>query len=157
MRSLKKNLKRVNIYPPYLGAGISVKSANEEFTKITVQMKMHWYNRNFVRTHFGGSLYSMCDPFYMFILIENLGKEYIVWDKSASIKFKKPGEGTVTATFEIEKDKIAEIKTFIDTNGKGDFTFSTSIFNEKNEVIAEVEKVVYVRKKDFVFPSKENL
>ena len=75
MISLKKNIRLINLYPPYLGSGISIKAVNEDFTKISVQLKMHWYNRNAVGTHFGGSLYSMCDPFYMFILMEHLGKD----------------------------------------------------------------------------------
>ena len=89
----------------------------------------------------------MCDPFYMFILMENLGKGYIVWDKAATIRFKKPGLTTVTSTFEITKERIAEIKAEVDSIGKNDYTFFTTILNEKGEVIADVEKVVYVRKK----------
>ncbi len=147
MLSLKKNIKWISIYAPYLGAGISVTKTNEDFTHIEVAMKMRWYNRNIVGTHFGGSLYSMCDPFYMFILMENLGKDYIVWDKAASIQFKKPGLKKVTATFEISRERIAEIKAYVDANMKGDFTFSTNVVNEQNEIIASVEKVVYVRKK----------
>lgn len=149
MISLKKNIKLTNFYPPFLGAGISLKSVNEDFTKIEVQLKMRWYNRNAVGTHFGGSLYSMTDPFYMFILMENLGKNYIVWDKAACIKFKKPGLKTVSAIFEINKDEISNIKQYVDMNGKGDFTFTTTIRNEENEVVAEVEKVVYVRSKTY--------
>ena len=129
MISLKKNIRKIKFYAPYLGAAISV------------------YNRNLVGTHFGGSLYSMCDPFYMFILMENLGKGYIVWDKAATIRFKKPGLTTVTSTFEITKERIAEIKAEVDSIGKNDYTFFTTILNEKGEVIADVEKVVYVRKK----------
>lgn len=150
MFSLKKNIKWINFYPPYIGAGISLKSVDSDFTRISVQLKMRWYNRNAVGTHFGGSLYSMCDPFYMFILMENLGKDYIVWDKAASIKFKKPGLKTVTATFEISKTEIAKIKDSVDENGKGDFTFSTTVNAENGEVVAEIEKVVYVRNKHFL-------
>jgi hypothetical protein len=149
MLSLKKNIKLINFYPPYIGAGISLKSVNEDFTKISVQLKMRWYNRNAVGTHFGGSLYSMCDPFYMFILMENLGKDYIVWDRAASIKFIKAESKPVTSTFEISKERIAEIKKFVDANGKGDFTFNTTVNNETGDLIAEVEKVVYVRSKLF--------
>jgi len=150
MFSLKKNIKWINFYPPYIGAGISLISADSDFTRISVQLKMRWYNRNAVGTHFGGSLYSMCDPFYMFILMENLGKDYIVWDKAASIKFRKPGLKTVTATFEIPKDEIAEIKAYVDENGKGDFTFKTTVKNENGEIVSELEKVVYVRNKNFI-------
>ncbi|MBK8671426.1 MAG: DUF4442 domain-containing protein [Bacteroidetes bacterium] len=80
----------INIYPPYLGAGIKLKSVNEEFTKIVVEMPLTRLNKNYVGTHFGGSLYAMCDPFFMLILIEHLGKDYIVWDSAAKIEFKKP-------------------------------------------------------------------
>ncbi len=148
--SLKKNIKLISLYPPYLGSGISVKFVDADFTKITVELKMRWWNRNAVGTHFGGSLYSMCDPFYMFILMEHLGNDYIVWDKAASIRFKKPGLKTVSATFEIPKEQIAEIKSFVDLNGKGDFSFTTTVNGENGEVVAEVEKVVYVRYKRFL-------
>ncbi|MCC6572025.1 MAG: YiiD C-terminal domain-containing protein [Chitinophagales bacterium] len=147
MRSLKSNIKLINFYPPYLFSGISLRSVAKDFTKISVQMKMRWYNRNLVGTHFGGSLYSMCDPFYMFILMEHLGKDYIVWDKAAAIRFRKPGLGTVHATFEISPAAIAEIKAKVDETGKGDFTFHTNVYNEHSDVVAEVEKVVYVRRK----------
>lgn len=147
MISLKKNIWFINLYPPYLGSGISIKSVNDEFTKISVQLKMRWYNRNAVGTHFGGSLYSMCDPFYMFILMEHLGKDYIVWDKAATIHFRKPGLKTVSATFEITKEEIASIKEQVDKNGKGDFTFTTTINGEDGALVADVEKVVYVRNK----------
>jgi hypothetical protein len=33
-------------------------------------------------THYGGSPYSSTDPFYMLVLIENLEREHIVWDKT---------------------------------------------------------------------------
>jgi len=154
MPSIKSITKLINFYPPYIGAGISLKEVSDDFTKVVVQMKKRWYNTNAVGTHFGGSMYSMCDPFYMFILMENLGKDYIVWDKAASIKFKKPGLGTITASFEITKDNIAAIKNEVDIKGKGDYTFSTTINNEQGEIVAEVEKVVYVRNKKFIFPEK---
>ena len=149
MLSLKKIIRFIGFYPPYLGTGISVKAVNNDFTSITVQMKMHWYCRNAVGTHFGGSLYSMCDPFYMFILMENLGKDYIVWDKAATIYFRKPGLKTVSAVFEIQKNEIAAIKNQVDKIGKGDFIFTTSVKDEQGNVIADVEKVVYVRNKHF--------
>jgi hypothetical protein len=133
MQYIAKKIKWINWYAPYLGAGISIKSINNDFTKMEVQLKMRWYNRNLVGTHLGG---------------------YIVWDKAASIQFKKPGTHTVTASFEITFDKIAFIKNEIDTIGKKDYHFKTCVMNEQNEVIAEVEKIVYVRKKDFVFGTK---
>jgi hypothetical protein len=91
----------------------------------------------------------MCDPFYMFILMENLGSGYIVWDKAATIRFKKPGLGSMKAIFEILPEQIGAIQKEVDAIGKNDYVFQTVVTNEKGEIIAEVEKTVYVRKKDF--------
>ena len=147
MASLKERIRFIKWYPPYLGAGIKMESYNESFTRLVVSMKMRWWNRNLVGTHFGGSLYSMADPFYMFILMENLGSDYIVWDKAAKIRFKKPGLGKMTGVFEISPERIAEIKNEVDAIGKNDYVFHCNITNEQGEVIAELDKTVYVRKK----------
>ena len=85
--------RKLNLYPPYWGTGIFVKKISPDFREIIVQMKMTWYNRNYVNTHFGGSLYSMTDPFFMLMLMQILGKEYIVWDKALiSILSNQAGE-----------------------------------------------------------------
>ena len=97
----KRLLKRLRLWPPFLGAGIHVTRVADDFLTIEVELRMKFFNRNYVGTHFGGSLYSMCDPWFMVMLIEHLGPDYIVWDKAATIRFKKPGKGTVKATFHI--------------------------------------------------------
>jgi len=100
---MRKIIRRVSLYPPYFGVGIKLKNVNKDFTRFEIQMKMHWYNRNIYGTHFGGSLYAMNNPFFVFIILNFLGKEYIVWNKSANIEFVKPGKGTVKVVFEISK------------------------------------------------------
>ncbi len=146
-KEMQKILRRVSWYPPYLGAGIKIKKYNKDFTRFTVEMKLRWYNKNIYGTHFGGSLYAMSDPFFVFIILNYLGKEYVVWDKSAKIDFLKPGKGTVTSVFEINKERLKSIKNEIDEIGKGTFFFKSEIKNERNEVIAVTEKEIYVRKK----------
>lgn len=145
----KTLIKRINYYPPYMGAGIKVIDYNEDFTRFEVEMKLTWYNRNLVGTQFGGSLYAMCDPFYMFILLANLGTDYIVWDKTGAIDFIKPGIGTVRAVFKISKATIQEIKNEVDLVGKKVFQFQTQVVDLEGNIVAKVEKGVYVRKKDF--------
>ena len=86
----------MNVWPPFLGAGIRVKRLQPDWKEVDVEMKLRGWNSNYVGTHYGGSLYSMADPFYMLMLIENVGRNYIVWDKSASIRFKKPEKGIVS-------------------------------------------------------------
>jgi hypothetical protein len=109
-------------------------------------MKLRWYNRNYVGTHFGGSLAAMTDPFYMLMLIHILGNEYTVWDKTSTIDFIAPGRGTVTARFRLNDDQIAEIKNET-AEGKAYFpALSVDIVNESGEVVAHVKKKLYVRK-----------
>ena len=116
--------------------------------RVEVEMKLTWWNRNYVGTHYGGSLYSMCDPFMMLMLIERLDRNYIVWDKSAQIKFKKPGRGTVRATFQLPDKEIERIKKALETQNKIEPTYLIEIKDSQNEVIAEVEKVIYIRNKN---------
>ncbi len=88
------HLRRLlNVYPPFLGAGIYIKRIAMDYREVDVEMKLRWYNRNYVSTHFGGSLYAMTDPFYMLMLINILGEGYAVWDKAAHIDFVSPGRG----------------------------------------------------------------
>lgn len=145
--NIRKILKLINYYPPLFFAGIKLKKIEKEATRLTVQMKLNVFNKNMFGTHFGGSLYAMCDPFYVFIISSYLKKDYITWDKSACIDFKKPGKGKVQAIFDIPKEKLAEIKQEVDREGKKTYFFNTVVTDEKQNVIASVKKEVYIRKK----------
>src|SRR3974377_770071 len=95
----KRHIRRVvNYWPPLLGAGIRVTRWDADWRAVDVELRLRRWNANFVGTHYGGSLYSLPAPFLMLMLIENLGPEYIVWDKSAGIRFRRPGRGTVRAS-----------------------------------------------------------
>lgn len=136
----------INLYPPYMGAGIQVESIDEKFQKITVKMDLTFWNENYVGVHFGGSLYAMCDPFYMFILMKNLGPDYIVWDKAAKIDFVKPGKGIVRATFEIAEEELNLTKDIIAKKRKTDRVYHTEVKAEDGSLVAKVEKTLYVRR-----------
>ena len=141
----------LNIWPPFLGAGIRVRRLASDWKEIDVEMKQHWWNRNYVGTHYGGSLYSMADPFFMVMLIENLGKDYkdyIVWDKAASIRFRKPGRGTVCASFRLSDEQIGEIRQALYSQEKIERIFKVEIKDQSGSVVAEVEKLVHVRRKN---------
>lgn len=140
-------LKLVNLWPPYLGAGIRVTRIAEDLRSYEVRMKLRWYNRNYVGTHYGGSLYSMCDPFFMLILIEGLGRGYEVWDKAASIRFRRPGRGTVSARFHVPEEEIEAIRREADERGKAEPRFTAEVLDEAGEVVAEVEKLLHVRRR----------
>ncbi|TGL44454.1 DUF4442 domain-containing protein [Leptospira perdikensis] len=136
-----------NFYPPYIGAGIRIKEIAPDFSYFRSEMNLRFYNKNYVGVHFGGSLYSMCDPFFMLILLERLGSDYIVWDKAGNMIFVKPGMGKVIAEFRISDSEIQRIKDEIEVKKKGDYQFTTDVKNEAGEVIAILEKTVYIRKR----------
>ncbi|OUR93552.1 hypothetical protein A9Q84_18970 [Halobacteriovorax marinus] len=137
----------LNIYPPYLGAGVKSKKLNKEGTKVLVTMKLSALNANYVGTHFGGSLYSMCDPFYMLMLMQIIGKDYLVWDKSASIEFKKPGKGKVSALFEISPAEVEDILANTKDGKPYEPKFSVDVLDEDQNLVARVEKTLWVKKK----------
>lgn len=139
--------KIINVYGPYLGAGVKVTHIAPDYRSASVEMTLRWYNTNYVGTHFGGSLYSMVDPMYMLLLMNRLGKDYIVWDKSASIEFIKPGSGRVSAHFEVTDERLAEIRTATAGGDKYLPAWDVDIVNDKGELVARVNKVLYVRRK----------
>ncbi|MEE4607578.1 MAG: DUF4442 domain-containing protein [Desulfobacteraceae bacterium] len=142
-----KSFKRlVNIYPPCLDAGVRVRSVAPDFRHIRVEMRLRWYNRNYVGTHFGGSLYSMVDPFYM--LMQVLGPDYIVWDQAARIAFLRPGRGRLHADFELTDADLEAIYTHTAADGKYRPEFVVEIRNSEEEMVARVEKTLHVRRKN---------
>ena len=138
--------KHINFYPPLFGAGIRARTIDER--TIRVELKLAPFNRIIVGVHFGGSLYAMCDPWFMLILMRLMGNDYIIWDKAASIQFLKPGRGTVTAAFYIPPERVDEIRAAADRGEKVEPTFMVDVMDDQNQVIARVEKLLYVRKKN---------
>jgi acyl-coenzyme A thioesterase PaaI-like protein len=136
-----------NLYPPYLGTGISVRSISPDFRHIVVDMKLRFYNRNYVGTHFGGSLSAMTDPFYMLMVMKNLGREYIVWDKSGTIDYRKPGRGRVRAEFRIDAAFLEEIRQATAHARKYEPTLATDIVDEKGDIVSHVTRTLYIRRK----------
>ena len=137
----------MNFWPPFLGSGIHVVRLDSDWRAIDVKMKMRFWNANYVGTHYGGSLYSMTDPFYMLMLIENLGRDYIVWDKAAQIRFRRPGKGTVRASFRLTEEQLQEVRDALLTQARTEPTFLVEVKDEAGDVVAEVQKVLHVRKR----------
>ena len=119
----------------------------EDFRELKVSMGLHWYNRNYVGTHFGGSLYSMVDPFYMLMVMNVLGRDYVVWDKHADIDFIRPGKGRVHAHFRLTDDDLREIREA--TKGGDKYLPRWQVENVDNdcECVARVNKTLYIRRK----------
>jgi Domain of unknown function (DUF4442) len=141
------SLKRmVNWYPPLWGAGIRVVTLREDFRYASVQLPLTWYNRNYVGVHFGGSLYAMCDPFYMLLLLNVLGNDFVVWDKAATIEYVKPGVGTVTAEFHLTDELLDSIYK-LKPDEKKIVDLAVNVTDEHGAVVARLVKTEYIRRK----------
>jgi acyl-coenzyme A thioesterase PaaI-like protein len=140
--------RHIGWWPPLLGAGIKVPRLDEDLRAIDVEMRLTRWNKSPMGAHFGGSLFAMTDPFYMMMLATNLGDEYVVWDKAASIRYKRPGKGAVRAEFRLTEERLAEIRAVLDTEGRQDVRFVVEVKDYEGAVVAEVERVIYCATKD---------
>lgn len=134
-------------WPPFAGAGVRVTDGSADASRVTVELPLTGLNRNMVGTQFGGSLYAMCDPFFMLMLMQRLGPGYVVWDKSASIEFLSPGRGRVRATFELPDARVEEIRRAVAAGGKTLPEFDVTVVAEDGSPVARVHKVLHVRER----------
>jgi len=137
----------LNVWPPFVGAGIVVDDIAPDFRHVRVLLKDRIVNRNYIGSHFGGSLFAMTDPFYMLMLIQILGPNYSVIDSHAEIGFIAPAYGTVHADFDVTEENLQRILKATASGAKYEETFDVSIKDAKNQTVATVKKKVYVRLK----------
>ncbi len=137
----------LNLWPPFLFAGIHVAEIGDDFRSARVELRMRPWNRNYVGTHFGGSLFAMTDPFWMLLVLHALGDGYIVWDKAATIEFEKPGRGTVRAEFVLDDAMLDELRAAAADGGKVLRWFDAPVRDASGDVVAMVRKQLYVRRK----------
>ncbi len=137
----------INLYPPYLFTGIKVSSISRDFRNLNVEMPLRWYNRNYVGTHFGGSLFAMTDPWFMLMFMQILGKDYLVWDSKAAIEFIKPGTSKVTCEFDISDSMLAEARLKTESGEKFLPEYEVRILDKNGDLVARVKKQIYIRKK----------
>jgi acyl-coenzyme A thioesterase PaaI-like protein len=143
-RTLRHGL---NLWPPFLFAGIHVAAIGDDFRSARVELRMRPWNRNYVGTHFGGSLFAMTDPFWMLLVLHALGDGYIVWDKAATIDFEKPGRGRVHAEFVLDDATLAELRAAAAGGDKVLRWFDAPVRDASGDVVAMVRKQLYVRRK----------
>jgi acyl-coenzyme A thioesterase PaaI-like protein len=137
----------MNLWPPFRGAGIRVRHIADDWSELRVELRAGRLKRNFVGTHYGGSLFSMTDPFYALMLIHRLGDRYLVWDQAASIDFIAPGRGTVTALFSLSDERLREIATQAAAGQKVLPEFDVEVKDAAGGLVARVRKTLYVRLK----------
>ena len=128
----------MNLWPPFIGAGIHVERLAPNYREAVVRMRLGLLNRNYMGTHFGGSLFAMTDPFFALLVMHNLGRDYVVWDKASSIDYKLPGRGTVRASFRITPEQVEDILQATASGQKYEPTFAVDVVNRHGEVVATV-------------------
>ena len=137
----------LNIWPPFLFTGIRVVDVADDFRRAKVRLKLSIFNQNAVGVHFGGSLYAMTDPFFMLLIMSRLGKDYVVWDKSADIDYIKPGKGTVTAEFIITDALIEDILAHTAAGEKYLPELPVYVKDAEGEIVAKLNRTLYIRRK----------
>lgn len=137
----------MNCWPVFIGSGICVRHITDDWTEALIEMPLRWYNRNYVRTHFGGSLYSMTDPFHMLLTMHQLGSDYIVWDKAGVIEYVAPGRGTVRARMRVDASQVDDIRFRAADGSKVLPEFAADVIDDAGTIVARVKKTLYVRLK----------
>ncbi|NOH97898.1 DUF4442 domain-containing protein [Vibrio sp. 99-70-13A1] len=137
----------LNIWPPFWGAGIKILNISEDFRVVNMRLKLRWWNKNANRTQYGGSIFSLTDPVYSLMLMGILGEQYYVWDKEASINFIKPGQSDLYADFEVTQGQLEEIYSKTTSGDKCFPEFIIHIKDKDGNVVSEVQRKLYVRKK----------
>lgn len=137
----------LNLYPPFWGMGIRVDRISDDFREIDVRMGLHWFNRNYVGTQFGGGLYAMTDPFYMLMLMQLLGPGYVVWDQAASIDFISPGKGRVWARFRLPEGEVERLRAEAEIGAPLRPVYALDVTDDEGTLVARVNKTLYIRKK----------
>lgn len=137
---------KFNLFPAYRGSGARVLFISEDYREIRIKIPLNWRTRNYVGTIYGGSMYAGIDPIYMLMLIKNLGKDYVVWDKAATIRFKRPGMETLFADFVITDNELSEIKKLLENRKSVDRIYNVELKDKNGKVHCFIEKTLYIAK-----------
>lgn len=137
----------LNLWPPFLFTGIRCEQIAGDWRSASVRLKLSWFNRNAVGTHFGGSIFAMTDPFFMLLWMQLMGPGYVVWDRSAHIHFKLPGRGTLRARFHVDDAALASALKATANGDKYEPVFRVDVLNEAGETVASIDKQLYIRRK----------
>ena len=144
-----------SLFPAYFGTGARITYASADWREVRVKLPLSWRSRNYVGTIFGGSMYGAVDPIYMVMLIKNLGAEYTVWDKSATIRFRRPGKSTLTAHFALDAAELDTIRELTASGAPIDRVYSVDLLDRQGKICATIEKTIYIRRRAAEKPTRE--
>lgn len=147
--SLRTRLQRwgFNLFPAYRGTGARITYIASDWREVAVEIPLSWRTRNYVGTIFGGSMYGAVDPVYMLMLIKNLGPDYVVWDKAASIRFRAPGRTTLRARFRLDEEELETIRAVLREAPSVDRVYAIDLVSKEGAVHATVEKTIHVSRR----------
>lgn len=145
--SSKLDRLKFNFFPAYRGTGARVVFISDDYREIKIKIPLSWRTRNYVGTIYGGSMYAGIDPIYMLMLMKNLGKNYIVWNKAATIRFKRPGKETLFADFKLTANELSEIREILKTNESVDRIYNVELKDKKGKIYCLIEKTLYIANK----------
>ena len=144
-----------NFFPAYRGTGARITFIASDWREVRIKVPLSWRTRNIVGTIFGGSMYAAIDPIYMIMLMKILGPEYVVWDKTAAIRFRKPGTSTLYAKFILTEEEVAAIKAGAGASTSIERSYLVELVDADGTVHAAVDKTVYIRRKQVVVENEE--
>ena len=148
--SFRSRLERwgFNFFPAYRRTGGRITYIAADYREMRVKLPLNWTTRNYVGTIFGGSMYAAVDPIYMLMLIRLLGPDYVVWDKAAGIRFKRPGRSTLYARFTVDETELEAIRAALVTAPSVDRVYQVELTDESGVLHATVEKTIYIARKE---------
>ncbi len=157
--SLRTRLYRyaMNAFPAIFGTGVKILFIEDKWHEVQLRLAVNFWSRNYVGTIFGGSMFSATDPFYMIMLYRILGTEYVVWDKSATIRFKRPGTEKIYARLILTPDFIEKVKSEVSEKGEMNYELKVNWVNKNEKVIAEIDRTLYVATKSFYKAKLESI
>ena len=134
-----------NWFPAYRATGARIEFIAPDWREVRIRLPLNRRTRNYVGTIFGGSMYAALDPIYMVMLIKLLGPGYEVWDKTATIRFRRPGRSTLRATFRVEEAELEKIRVDVAQAGRSERQYTVTLVNDQGEECATCEKTLSIR------------
>ena len=135
-------------YPCYRRTGVRVLHVSADFHEVRIKLPLNWKTRGYNGTLFGGSLYGCVDPVYMTMLSLLLGKNYIVWDRAATIDFVKAGKSPLYGTFQLPEGEIAQIRAELKTATRIQRTYYPELSDEHGVVHARFSKTIVIKTRE---------
>lgn len=123
---------------------------SKDLKTLRIRLKYSYKNKNYVGSIFGGSLFSAVDPFPMVQLINIIYRDYVIWDKAAQIRFRRPAFEDLYADFTYTDSELEEIRKRVQTENVIEIIKSTPLTNKAGDtVFCTVDKTLYIADKQY--------